>query len=783
MFQVIKKGGDEMKTPSIRTILLSTIILLTTLIASLAIREVYIEGQKLLKIQSLKKASLINDKLFEAVEKYTMVRDVTNSMVYAVDEDTVNSLMPTVLETRKEADDIRQDYISLLKQYNFPDLDKKIIENEAAFVKLKMLRRQLQDAITNHEDKQKAILAEQWFQQGTYFIVQTQDMWMGFIKHFSDIDSAITLQMRFKHFLGIIMEYNGRERAIIGRLLVENSPITPEQQANLLTWHGSVEMGWARLNSLAIQSGLDVVIMPYLNDTESHYAALFGMIHDMFYIPGAKAVKKYPISLELWLELSSQTTDSLYDLKDASVKESRRYRNELEEKTNRSIIVNAIIMILSFALCFYSLWVVVFRVITPINYMVEELLKVVAGKTVTISKNVYNKDDEIGKLGKILIALQQSNKRYRALVEASAQIIWTWKPGEKGDLDALKIWWEKTTGQPKEEMLPSGWLKMVHPDDRERAGKAWENSSTKGKDFEVEYRLRAINGSYRYVYFRGVALKNEEGLVEEVVGTLNDVTARRQNEENLQRYTAELERSNKELDDFAYIASHDLKEPLRGIHNHSRFLLEDNENKLEKESIDRLGRLIYLSQRMERLVNDLLYFSRLGRQEFAIQSTDLNEVISDIESTIDLFIKERNAKITIPNSLPTITCDKTRVTEVFRNLITNAIKYNDKDIKNVEIGFIENYPSKDGTQINRVFYVKDDGNGIKSEFYEEVFRIFRRLHSPKSKEEEGTGVGLTFVKKIIERHGGKVWLESEFTKGTTFYFTLEGKKYDTAVNT
>jgi len=248
--------------------------------------------------------------------------------------------------------------------------------------------------------------------------------------------------------------------------------------------------------------------------------------------------------------------------------------------------------------------------------------------------------------------------------------------------------------------------------------------------------------------------------------------------EKLKTYTLALERSNKELDDFAYIASHDLKEPLRGIHNYSRFLLEDNAEKLDQESVGRLERLTYLSQRMEKLVNDLLYFSRLGRQDLAIQKTNVNEIIKDIENTLDIFLKDHNARIGIPKILPTVTCDKPRITEAFRNLITNAIKYNDKPVKNVEIGFLENYTESNGFIINNVFYVKDDGNGIPEEFYQEIFRIFKRLHSPKNKEEEGTGVGLTFVKKIIERHGGKIWLESKVQQGTTFYFTLEGANHD-----
>ncbi len=252
---------------------------------------------------------------------------------------------------------------------------------------------------------------------------------------------------------------------------------------------------------------------------------------------------------------------------------------------------------------------------------------------------------------------------------------------------------------------------------------------------------------------------------------VRDITEQKKTEMQIIDYTAALERSNKELDDFAYIASHDLKEPLRGINNYSQFLLEDNQDKLDKESVQRLERLVYLSKRMERLINDLLYFSRLGRQELAIQPTDINMIIKDIEITLEIFLKENNAKILIPKPLPVITCDKVKITEAFHNLITNAVKYNDNTEKIIEIGFLNKSTSKEKTEIRNVFYVKDNGRGIPDKFYNEIFRIFKRLQS--SKDEEGSGVGLTFIKKIIERHGGKIWLESKLKEGTIFYFTLE----------
>ena len=163
-------------------------------------------------------------------------------------------------------------------------------------------------------------------------------------------------------------------------------------------------------------------------------------------------------------------------------------------------------------------------------------------------------------------------------------------------------------------------------------------------------------------------------------------------------------------------------------------------------------------------MNDLLYFSQLGRQELAIQNTDLNAIIADIESMMETSLREANATIDILEPLPTITCDLPRITEVFRNLITNAVKYNDKPEIRVQIGC-------NHTQSGNVFFVRDNGVGIPATFYADVFRIFKRLND-EDDDVKGTGVGLTFVKKIVERHNGQIWIESEMGVGSTFYFTV-----------
>jgi two-component system, chemotaxis family, sensor kinase Cph1 len=233
--------------------------------------------------------------------------------------------------------------------------------------------------------------------------------------------------------------------------------------------------------------------------------------------------------------------------------------------------------------------------------------------------------------------------------------------------------------------------------------------------------------------------------------------------EDLANLNRDLQRSNTELDAFAYIASHDLKEPLRGIHNYSCFLMEDYGDILREDGREKLKTLVRLSQRMETQIDSLLHFSRLGRVDLNLEETNLNELV---HHTLDLLrgrLEETEVTIRIPQPLLTLWCDRVLLEEVFSNLIANAIKYNNKDHKSIEIGFRE---------ADRAFYVRDNGIGIDRQHFETIFRIFKRLHGPK-RYGGGTGAGLTIVKKIVERHGGRIWVESSLGEGTTFFFTLK----------
>lgn len=223
---------------------------------------------------------------------------------------------------------------------------------------------------------------------------------------------------------------------------------------------------------------------------------------------------------------------------------------------------------------------------------------------------------------------------------------------------------------------------------------------------------------------------------------------------------------NKELDDFAYIAAHDLKEPLRGIHNYASFLKEDYAGQLDETGRQYIDSIQRLAERLSTLIDRLLAYSRLGSTELARETVDVDKVVDAVEEDLSRLWAE-GAVLRRPMPLGIVYGDTTRIGEVFQNLISNAVKYNDKPSKWVEVGC-------DRNGIQPVFYVRDNGIGIQPHHQDSVFRIFKRLHE-QNKYGGGTGAGLTIVKKIVERHGGRIWLESVPGEGTVFYFTFNGE--------
>jgi|GEM_PF-722380 len=232
----------------------------------------------------------------------------------------------------------------------------------------------------------------------------------------------------------------------------------------------------------------------------------------------------------------------------------------------------------------------------------------------------------------------------------------------------------------------------------------------------------------------------------------------------LEEKVIEIERINKELDDFTYIVSHDLKEPLRGVRAFAKLIAEQYSDKFDKEGKESLKAILDSGARMTRLIEDLLNLSRIGKIRNIEPNVNLNELLLDVKKNLMYSLEDKHVDLKVAKDLPVVACDKIRISEVFSNLISNAVKYSKRDVAPVvEIGYVHK-------GLFYEFYVKDNGIGIEKEYYDKVFQIFQRLHAKG--EYEGTGAGLTIVKKIVESHGGRIWVESVAGTGSTFYFTI-----------
>ncbi len=354
--------------------------------------------------------------------------------------------------------------------------------------------------------------------------------------------------------------------------------------------------------------------------------------------------------------------------------------------------------------------------------------------------------------------LARMEERYRVATSSARIAVWVWHCLE----DRLEyddaISGFLAPGEQPQALSFAQVLRMVHPEDREPFSRRIQEAlAGEQLSFFDEVRIRLPDGKIRVIQCRATILRDAHGQALRVAGANWDAT-------RLAQAREDLERSHRELDDFTYTASHDLKEPLRGIASFAQYLQQDYAERLDDEGRLMIQKIRDQARRMETLIADLLHVSRMSRGGMVREDTDLNAVLHDILESLDFSLKEKAVDVRVPRPLPRAHCDRIRVGELFRNLITNAVKYNDRSQRWVEIGC-------EVIEMERVFYVRDNGIGIRPEHHARVFSLFERLHK-RDAYGGGTGVGLAIVQKIVQLHGGRVWIESTPGEGTAFHFTL-----------
>ena len=261
--------------------------------------------------------------------------------------------------------------------------------------------------------------------------------------------------------------------------------------------------------------------------------------------------------------------------------------------------------------------------------------------------------------------------------------------------------------------------------------------------------------------------QTEEKLHESNMKLIKEVHDHQNTELKLKEMVNELKRSNKELEQFAYVSSHDLQEPLRMVALFTQLLERRYKGKLDDDADDYINFIVEGAQRMKLLIDDLLSYSRLNTSGEEFGPINMDNVMDNVLSNLHLISEENRAEITVNEPFPTIIGDESQLMHVFQNLIANGIKFNDKESPKIEISVQED-------ENGWIFSVTDNGIGIAPEYQKQIFEIFKRLHVRD--EYPGTGIGLAISQKIIERHGGKIWVESNKGSGSTFYFTISNKK-------
>jgi PAS domain S-box-containing protein len=357
------------------------------------------------------------------------------------------------------------------------------------------------------------------------------------------------------------------------------------------------------------------------------------------------------------------------------------------------------------------------------------------------------------------------------LATSSAGIgIWDW------DIEKGYLGWDENMyrlyniNELQFDPVYQSWISRLHPEDKDRVNKDLQLAITGEKEYNTEFRIIWDNSSVHYIKAAGMVKRSGSGNAIRMIGVNWDVTESRLFEnrlhelnKNLQKHSKELAISNAELEQFAYVASHDLQEPLRMITSFLTQLEQKYGPVMDGRGRKYIEFAVDGAKRMRQIILDLLEFSRVGKAGDDVEDLDLDELLAEIKILLRKKTEEKNAVITV-GKLPVIHAHRSPTRQVFQNIIDNALKYSKEGVAPHIIVSAKDKKSQ------WEFSVKDNGIGIEKEYFEKIFIIFQRLHNKD--EYSGTGMGLAITKKIVENQGGKIWVESEEGKGSTFYFTL-----------
>jgi PAS domain S-box-containing protein len=356
-------------------------------------------------------------------------------------------------------------------------------------------------------------------------------------------------------------------------------------------------------------------------------------------------------------------------------------------------------------------------------------------------------------------ALRESEQRFRIMADSSPVLIWV--TDVEGCAFVNRAYLD-FVGAGQENVAGTGWMGYVHPDDLRAYCEKFEGAYHARGHFDTQLRMRRKDGEYRWMKSSGVPRFEPDGTFMGYVGSTIDITDLKRAEQKLAETAADLVRSNAELEQFAYVSSHDLQEPLRTISNYVDLLADRLNSRLDGETLQFLRFIQEGSHRALQLIRELLAFASIGAKDEALDETSLDELLDKALENLRSAMQESGAVIR-RGTMPVLKVNSFQIVQLFQNLLSNAIKYRGKEPPEIDIRC-----RRENGQWT--FSVSDNGIGIDPQYSEHIFMIFKRLHARS--RYPGTGIGLAICKKIVQHHGGSIWVDSHPGRGSTFHFRL-----------
>jgi PAS domain S-box-containing protein len=454
---------------------------------------------------------------------------------------------------------------------------------------------------------------------------------------------------------------------------------------------------------------------------------------------------------------------------------------EANQQLNRNLLTLALITVIALSVAWYAGSVFI---LNKINAVLRAARRMTAGDLSARTGIEPGKGelhqlaagfDEMAQTVQLReMQVRQAETRFRTLVEQIPAITYTTRLDEDGSFIYISPQVESILGFSPQEWLsdPQKLSKQLHRDDCDTVMAQMKEGRDRRAGIRLEYRLLTRNRRTVWIRDESTIVSDELGNPLFIQGVMFDISDRKKSEAELERYATQLERSNRELQDFAYITSHDLQEPLRKIQAFGERLKVKHGNHLGEDGIDYIERMRNSSARMQALINDLLVYSRLTTKALPFAPTDLSKIAKEVASSLEILISECQGRVEI-GDLPVIDADPVQIRQLLQNLIQNALKFHRPDTPPVVKIYAQNEGGEKRWAKQVDIVVEDNGIGFDEKYLDRMFQPFQRLH-PRD-EYEGSGIGLSIVRKIVERHGGNITAKSRPGQGSKFIFTLPEK--------